>query len=122
MAPILRRVSKKFSPPHPLEARMDDLLVAVTGLSEQVDLLRGDLAARPDPLVAARGLSGQVELLREDLAARPDPFVAIRDLSRQVERLRDVLATRPDPSAQEMTIRVVHARRRRREEPADNIE
>ena len=49
MAPILSRVSKKISPPHPLEARMDDLLEAVRDLSGQVELFREFLAARPDP-------------------------------------------------------------------------
>ena len=125
IAPILRRVSKKFSPSHPLDAQMDDLLAVVRGLSERVDLLRGDLAARPDPLPAAvTGLSSQIEHLREFLTARPNPLPAVTGLSSQVEHLREFLAARPDPAPQEITIRVIHAprarRRRRRREPADS--
>ena len=44
------------------------------------------------------GLSEQVDLLRSDLAARPDLRPAVTDLSRQVERLAGVLSARPDPA------------------------
>ena len=104
LAPILSKVSEKLSPPHPPEPRMDTLLAEVKGLSEQVKLLRSDLAALPDPLAA------------------------VTELSRQVERLGGVLAARPDPPAQETTVRVLLPprarllRRRRRRGPTDNIE
>lgn len=125
LKPILRRVSEKLTPPHPLEPGMGELLEEVKGLRERVGFLRTDLAARPDAVVAGRGLSERVDLLRGDLAPRLNQLDSLRGLSTALDLLRETLAARPDPPAREITIRVIRApraRRRRRGRPADDIE
>ena len=110
-------------PPHPLDPGLGELLNEVKGLREQVGFLGTALAARPDPVVAAVGrLSEQVVLLRDQLAARSNQHDAVRDLSIALSLLRETLAARPDPAAREITVRVIHpprARRRRRRGLAD---
>lgn len=56
IAPIINQVrqqppSPHPPPPHPLEAQMVRLVQSVDGLSEQVERLRVDLAARQEPFV-----------------------------------------------------------------------